>query len=123
MLQPNTNISSKYCQKTRYNYVGNSGFVAQIAFFFVLRFCAIVSLVLHLPHKFLWKHYHKATGFASCFCAIVSLVLHLPHKFLRKRYRKLTGFASRRDRLFLLRSEVLRFGFDDGVVKRGSYLA
>ena len=94
MLQPNTNISSKYCQKTRYNYVGNSGFVAQIAFFFVLRFCAIVSLVLHLPHK-----------------------------FLRKRYRKLTGFASRRDRLFLLRSEVLRFGFDDGVVKRGSYLA
>ena len=28
MLQPNTNISSKYCQKTRYNYVGNSGFFA-----------------------------------------------------------------------------------------------
>ena len=30
----------------------------------VLHFCAIVSLVLHLPHKFLRKRYHKATGFA-----------------------------------------------------------
>ena len=28
MLQPITNISSKYCQKTRYNYVGNSDFFA-----------------------------------------------------------------------------------------------
>ena len=25
----------------------------------VLRFCAIVSLPLHLPHKFLWKRYFK----------------------------------------------------------------
>ena len=33
--------------------------------YIVLRFCAIVSLVLHLPHKFLRKRYRKATGFAS----------------------------------------------------------
>ena len=92
MYQPSTNITQKYRQETRYNYMGNSGFVAQIAFFFVLRFCAIVSLVLHLPHKFLRKRYRKLTGFASCFCAIVSLVLHLPHKFLRKCYHKATGF-------------------------------
>ena len=59
MYQPSTNITQKYRQETRYNYMGNSGFVAQIAFFFVLRFCAIVSLVLHLPHKFLRKRYRK----------------------------------------------------------------
>ena len=30
-------------------------------------------------------------------------------------YRKATGFASRRDRTFLLRSEVLRLGYFDGL--------
>ena len=75
MYQTSTNITPKYRYETHYNYMGNSGFVAQIAFFFVLRFCAIVSLVLHLPHKFLRKRYHKATGFASCFCIITTLAL------------------------------------------------
>ena len=55
MLQLRVNITPKYCQETHYNYVGNSVFLLQI----VLHFCAIVSLVLHLPHKFLRKRYHK----------------------------------------------------------------
>ena len=57
-----------------YNYVKNGDFGVQI----VLRFCAIVSLVLHLPHKFLQKRYHKATGFASCFCISTSLTMQIP---------------------------------------------
>ena len=82
MQKPSTNITSKYSQETRYNYVKNSDFfasncspllcyrsvttalTAQIPtetlsqshwLFIVLRFCAIVSLPLHLPHKFLEK--------------------------------------------------------------------
>ena len=61
MYQTSTNITPKCRQETCYNYMENSVFLLQI----VLRFCAIVSLVLHLPHKFLRKCYHKATGFAS----------------------------------------------------------
>ena len=43
MLQTSTNITPKYKQKTHYNYVKNSGFGGQIAFFslfsaFVLSF-------------------------------------------------------------------------------------
>ena len=43
MLQLRVNITPKYCQKTRYNYVGNSGFLGLILFFslfsaFVLSF-------------------------------------------------------------------------------------
>ena len=48
----------------------------------VLRFCAIVSLPLHLPHKFLRKRYHKATGFASCFCIITALTMQIPAETL-----------------------------------------
>ena len=83
MHQKSTNITPKYCQEMHYNYMGNSGLgcysgslhspllhyhyvstslTMQIPaetlsqtrrVFLVLRFCAIVSLPLHLPHKFL----------------------------------------------------------------------
>ena len=107
MSQTSTNITSKYRQEMHYNYAKNSVFfasncspllcyrfvtttlIAQIPaetlsqshwLFIVLRFCAIVSLPLHLLHKFLRKRYRKATGFASCFCAIAKLTAQILRK-------------------------------------------
>ena len=57
--------------------------------FIVLRFCAIVSLPLHLPHKFLRKRYRKATGFASCFCISTSLTMQIPAETLSQTKNKI----------------------------------
>ena len=110
MYQTSTNITPKYRQETRYNYVRSSVFGGSYCFFLcspllhyhcvstaltvqiptetlsqthrvfiVLRFCAIVSLALHLPHKFLRKRYRKLTGFASCFCTSTALTVQIPN--------------------------------------------
>ena len=113
MSQTSTNVIPKYCQETRYNYAKNSGFWDLYCSPLLCYRFATTTLTAQIPTETLSQSHRLFIVLR--FCAIVSLPLHLPHKFLRKRYRKLTGFASCRDRLFLLRSEVLRFGYFDGV--------
>ena len=87
MLQPNTNITSKYRQETRYNYVKNSVFFASNCSPLLHYHYVSTSLTMQIPTETL-SQTHRVCFMLLCYRSVTTtLTAQIPAETLSQSHR------------------------------------